>query len=100
MARPLLHMAWPGTLGMNGAGLIFASAVSPRLSFRTGMDFFGYSRQFTTSGVPVNANVHLQSGHAGLDWYPRGGRFHVGPRMVFMNNNSFSGQSTIPSSRR
>ena len=84
-------------VGINGAGFDFASALGPRLSFRTGLDFFAYSRQFTTSGVPVDANVHLQSTHVDLDWYPRGGRFHVGPRMVFLNNNRFTAQSTVPS---
>lgn len=83
-------------VGLNGFGFDFASELGPRLSLRTGLDFFGYSRQFSTSGIPVDANVHLQSGHIALDWYPRGGRFHVGPRMVFMNNNKFSGSSTIP----
>jgi hypothetical protein len=84
-------------VGVNGAGFDFASGLSPRLSLRTGLDFFSYSRQFSTSGIPVDANVHLQSGHIDFDWYPRGGRFHVGPRMVFLNNNQFSGSSTIPS---
>jgi len=83
-------------VGVNGFGFDFASGLSPRLSFRTGLDFFAYSRQFSTSGIPVDANVHLQTGHIDLDWYPRGGRFHVGPRMVFMNNNKFSGSSMIP----
>lgn len=83
-------------VGLNGFGFDFASGLSPRLSLRTGLDFFGYSRQFSTSGVPVDANVHLQSGHIDLDWYPQGGRFHLGPRMVFMNGNKFSGSSTIP----
>lgn len=84
-------------VGINGVGFDFVSGLGPRLSFRTGLDFFGYSRQFSTSGIPVDANVHLQSGHIDLDWYPRGGRFHVGPRMVFLNNNKFAGTSTIPS---
>jgi hypothetical protein len=84
-------------VGVNGFGFDFASGLSSRLSFRTGLDFFDYSRQFSTSGIPVDANVQMQSGHIDLDWYPRGGRFHVGPRMVFMNNNKFSGSSTIPS---
>jgi len=83
-------------VGVNGFGFDFASGLSSRMSFRTGLDFFGYSRQFSTSGIPVDANVRLQSGHIDLDWFPRGGRFHVGPRMVFMNNNKFSGSSTIP----
>ena len=83
-------------VGVNGAGFDFASALSSRLTLRTGLDFLAYSRQFTTSGVPVDAKVHLQSGHVDLDWYPRGGRFHVGPRLVYLNNNSFAAQSTIP----
>jgi hypothetical protein len=84
-------------VGVNGAGFDFATGLSPRLSFRTGADFFGYSHQFSESGVPIDANVHLQSGHVDLDWFPRGGRFHIGPRMVFLNNNSIAAQSTIPS---
>jgi len=87
-------VAWH--VGLNGAGFDFASGLSSRLSLRTGLDFFGYSRQFSTSGVPVDANVHLQSGHVDLDWYPRGGRFHLGPRMVFVNNNSFAARGTVP----
>ncbi|HXS14204.1 MAG TPA: hypothetical protein VN734_16005 [Acidobacteriaceae bacterium] len=83
--------------GVNGVGFDFASALNSRLSLRTGLDFFRYSRQFSESGVPVDANVHLQSAHVDLDWYPRGGRFHVGPRMVFLNNNSIAAESTVPS---
>jgi hypothetical protein len=84
-------------VGVNGAGFDFASALNSHLSFRTGLDFFSYSRQFSESGVPVDANVHLQSGHIDLDWYPKGGRFHVGPRLVYLNNNSIAAQSTVPS---
>ena len=84
-------------VGVNGVGVDFASAITRKLSLRTGFDLFHYSREFTTSGIPVDANVQLQSAHVDLDWYPRGGGFHVGPRMVFLNNNNFSGQSTIPS---
>jgi len=84
-------------VGVNGAGFDFASALTRRLSLRTGADLFRYSREFSTSGVPVEANVQLQSAHIDLDWFPRGGGFHVGPRMVFLNNNDFAAQSTIPS---
>lgn len=83
--------------GVNGVGFDFASAIGPRLSFRTGLDFFRYSHQFSESGVPVDASVHLQSGHIDLDWFPRGGRFHLGPRMVFLNNNTAVAKTTIPS---
>ena len=83
-------------VGVNGAGFDFVSGLSSHLNLRTGLDFFDYSRQFSTSGVPVNANVHLQSGHVDFDWYPRGGRFHLGPRVVFLNNNRFAAQGTVP----
>jgi hypothetical protein len=84
-------------VGVNGAGFDFASGLTSRLSLRTGVDLFRYSGKFSASGVPIDANVRLQSGHIDLDWYPRGGGFHVGPRMVFLNNNQFAAQSTIPS---
>ena len=84
-------------VGVNGVGFDFASGLTSRLSVRTGVDLFRYSGKFSASGVPIDANVQLQSGHIDLDWYPRGGGFHVGPRMVFLNNNQFAAQSTIPS---
>ena len=84
-------------VGVNGAGFDFASGLNSRLSLRAGIDFFGYLHKFSASGVPIDANVQLRSGHIDLDWYPRGGRFHVGPRMVFLNSNSVAAQSTIPS---
>ncbi len=83
-------------VGVNGVGMDCASALTPKFSLRSGFDVFGYSREFSTSGVLVDANVQLQSAHIDLDWYPRGGGFHVGPRMVFLNYNDFSGESTIP----
>lgn len=83
-------------MGVNGVGADFESALTRQLGLRTGFDFFSYARAFSTSGVPVDASVRLQSAHVDLDWYPRGGGFHVGPRMVFLNNSNFAGSSTIP----
>src|ERR1700744_5757477 len=73
--RPLTTYGFDWHVGINGVGFDLASGLSPRLSLRTGVDFFGYSHQFSDSGVPIDANVRLQTAHLDLDWYPRGGRF-------------------------
>ncbi len=39
----------------------------------------------------------MQSGHASLDWFPFGGRFRLGPLMVFANNNRVLATAIIPS---
>src|SRR5215469_4799493 len=49
-------------------------------SICAGMDFFGYSTSFQEEGPNVGIDLRLQSSHVGLDWFPFGGNFRVGPQ--------------------
>jgi hypothetical protein len=83
--------------GLGGVGFDIATPLARKFNFRSGSDFFSYSTTFQEQGANVAINLHMQSGHASLDWFPFGGRFRLSPLMVFANNNRVQASALIPS---
>jgi hypothetical protein len=83
--------------GLAGVGFDIATPLARNFNLRTGSDFFGYSTTFEEQGANVAINLHMQSGHASLEWFPFGGRFRLSPTMVFANNNRVQAKALIPS---
>jgi hypothetical protein len=83
--------------GLGGVGFDIATPLARKFNLRSGSDFFGYSTTFQEQGANVVINLHMQSAHAALDWFPFGGRFRLSPQMVFANNNRVQATALIPS---
>jgi len=66
-------------LGSQGIGLDVFRALAPRVNARAG---FGLPSTFsfaeTASGTGYDVKLALGGGHAGIDWHPFGGGFHLG----------------------
>lgn len=95
--RPFSSMGLATRVGFAGAGFDVATPLWTRFNLRAGTDFFSYSTSFQEEGANVSINLRLRSGHAGLDWFPFGGRFRLSPQMVFGNNNRVLATAIIPS---
>jgi hypothetical protein len=71
--------------------------LAKKFNLRAGSDFFGYATSFQEEGANVAINLHMQSAHVSLDWFPFGGRIRLSPLMVFANNNRVLATALIPS---
>jgi hypothetical protein len=83
--------------GLGGVGFDIATPLARKFNLRSGSDFFGYSTTFQEQGANVAINLHMQSAHASLDWFPFAGRFRLSPLLVFANNNRVKATALIPS---
>jgi hypothetical protein len=95
--RPFSRVGIDTHTGFGGAGFDIATPLSRVFNVRAGSDFFSYSTTFQEQGANVGINLHMQSGHASLDWFPFGGRFRLSPVVVFANNNRVLATALIPS---
>ncbi len=94
--RPFSRVGINSRVGVAGIGFDVVTPMAKRFNLRVGSDFFGYSANFVEEGANVGVKLHMQSGHAGLDWFPFGGWFRVSPQMVFANNNRVLATAIIP----
>lgn len=95
--RPFSRVGVNSRIGFGGIGFDIATPLAKKFNLRAGSDFFGYSTTFQEEGADVAINLHMQTGHASLDWFPLGGRFRLSPLMVFANNNRIHATALIPS---
>ena len=59
-------------------------------------NFFNFnSSRFELEGFRVNANLHLASGAAALDWYPLDSVFRLSVGTLFLNGNRLSLKSDV-----
>jgi hypothetical protein len=95
--RPFSRIGFDSHVGIGGAGFDIATPLSRNFNVRAGSDFFSYSTTFQEQGANVAINLHMQSGHTSLDWFPFGGSFRLSPQLVFANNNRVQATASIPS---
>jgi hypothetical protein len=75
-----------------GIGLKTAIVLNRFFDARFGGDFFHYnSGRFEIEGFNVNADLHLASASASLDWYPFNSIWRLSPGLIFFNDNQISG---------
>ena len=94
--RPFSRVGVSTRVGVAGVGFDVVTPMAKRFNLRVGSDFFGYSANFVEEGANVGVKLHMQSGHAAVDWFPLGGPFRVSPQMVFANNNRVLATAIIP----
>jgi hypothetical protein len=74
-----------------GIGIKSATILTQYLDARLMGNFFGYNTgQFELEGFRVNANLHLASAGAALDWYPLDSVIRLSVGTLFFNGNRFS----------
>jgi hypothetical protein len=95
--RPFSRIGFDSHVGLAGIGFDIATPLARKFNLRTGSDFFGYATAFQEEGADVAINLHMQTAHASLDWFPFGGLFRVSTLMVFANNNRIDATAIIPS---
>jgi len=84
------------TAGTLGAGIEVATPMAYRLNLRSSVNFFAFNDPFSIDGVNYNARLHLKSGAASVDWFPRGGGFHISPGVLFVKNTLSAPASVDP----
>ncbi|MCU1323416.1 MAG: hypothetical protein JWM43_3065 [Acidobacteriaceae bacterium] len=83
--------------GLRGAGFDVATPLAKKFNLRAGADFLSVGTFFQEQGANVDADLRMRSGHAALDWFPFGGRFHLSPQVVFANDTQVQAKVLIPS---
>jgi hypothetical protein len=82
--------------GLLGAGVEVAAPLGYHLNVRGGGNFFSYNDTLTSDGINYNADLRFRSAEASLDWFPRGGGFHVSPGALLYNGNQVTGGAHVP----
>jgi hypothetical protein len=95
--RPFSRLGIASRAGFAGVGFDLATPLARRFNLRAGSDFFGYSDTFQEQGANVAINLHMQTAHSSLDWFPFNGGFRLSPQIVFANNNRVQAIALIPS---
>jgi hypothetical protein len=83
-------------VGILGVGFEAATPLSMHLNLRAGGNFFNYTDTLTSDGLTYNANLHLRSSEASLDYYPWAKSFHVSPGALLYNGNEITGTANVP----
>ncbi|MGA3048037.1 MAG: hypothetical protein ABSD67_15505 [Terracidiphilus sp.] len=79
-----------------GIGIKTAIVLNHLYDARFDVNFFNYnSGRFELEGFNVNANLHLLSSAASLDWYPFGSIWRISPGVMFFNANQLSVATSI-----
>lgn len=79
-----------------GIGIKSAIVLDHYLDARLMGNFLNYnSGRFEAEGFNVNANLHMASAAASLDWYPFGSVWRLSPGLMFFNDNQLSAVSDV-----
>ena len=79
-----------------GIGIKSAIVLNDYFDARLMGNFFNYnSARFEIEGFNVNANLHMASAAAALDWYPFNSIWRLSPGVIFFNSNQISTTANI-----
>jgi hypothetical protein len=95
-SAPFSTLAIAAKAGIGGVGFDVATPLGRHANLRAGGTFFGYNLHLTEDGIPVTADILLRSGTVSLDYFPRGGGFHISPSLTAYNGNHVNGSATVP----
>jgi len=79
-----------------GIGLQVSTDLNAHFNLRGIGNFYGYSANFTTSGIPVTASLTLGTGGVMADYYPTHLGFRLSGGLLFINQNGASATASIP----
>ena len=93
---PFSRIGIGGDLSPLGIGIKGAIVLNHYYDARMMYNFFSYTTgRFEVEGFNVNANLHMASAAASLDWYPLGSVWRISPGLMFFNGNQMSGTTII-----
>jgi hypothetical protein len=96
-SRPFSSVALAASVGSLGTGGQIATPLSWKLSLRGQGEFFSYtSNRFASDGINYSGTLKFRSAEALLDWYPRGGNFHISPGIQFYNGLGAAANLSVP----
>jgi hypothetical protein len=70
-----------------GPGFDLSTPVARHFDVRGGANFLSIGPVFDVDGLHYNSDIHLRSGHLGLDWFPRHRNFRITGGILYFNNN-------------
>jgi hypothetical protein len=93
--RPLSRLAIGPQISPLGVGAEAAVNISQHFDGRVTGSLFSYSTSFTTSGFNIDANLHLASAGASLDYYPFHNGFRLSPGILVYNQNRANANAPV-----
>jgi hypothetical protein len=85
--RPFSRLAVGATVSPLGPGGLVAVDLNRHMDVRVTGNYLNYSTSFNEQGFDVNADLHLASGGASLDYYPFHNGFRLSPGIQVYNQN-------------
>jgi hypothetical protein len=93
---PFSRMGIGADVSPLGIGIKSAIVLNDYFDARLMGNFFNYnSARFEIEGFSTNANLHLASAAAALDWYPFNSVWRLSPGLMFYNGNQLSVAANI-----
>jgi hypothetical protein len=93
--QPLSRLGIGANLSPLGIGVSATTILTDFFDARLVGNFLSFGvNNLEDGGVRGDANLHLASMSASLDWYPAGGFFRLSPGMLFYNGNHMSAHTT------
>lgn len=93
---PFSRIGIGADVSLLGVGLKSAIVLTRYFDARLMGNYFSYQTgRFEVEGFNVNANLHLASAAASLDWYPFNSIWRLSPGVMFFNDNRISGALDI-----
>jgi len=94
--QPFSRIGIGADVSLLGIGIKEAVVLDQTFDARLMENFFGYSSgRFEVEGFNVNADLHLASAAASLDWYPFNSIWRLSPGVMFYNGNQMSGKLDV-----
>jgi hypothetical protein len=94
-ARPFSQVAFGGGISPLGIQLSLTTNLTQHFNLRSTGNVFGYSTNFTTSGIGADAKLSMKSAGTALDIYPFHKGFRVSPGLLFYNGNRITANASV-----
>ena len=92
---PFSRLAIGAEISPLGVGAVAAINISQHFDARVSGSIFQYSTNFTTNGFDVDANLHMASAGASLDYYPFHNGFRLSPGILAYNQNRANANAPV-----
>jgi len=93
--RPFSKVALGGGISPLGIQLAMTTNLNQHFNLRSTGNVFGYSTNFTTSGIGADAKLNMKSAGTALDVYPFHKGFRISPGVLFYNNNRITANALV-----
>jgi hypothetical protein len=93
--RPFSRLALGADFSPLGVGAEAAINLREHFDARVMGNIFQYSTNFTTNGFNVDANLHMASAGAALDYYPFHKGFRLSPGILVYNQNRVNADAPV-----